>query len=746
MAEALEGPSPDGVEPRVHHSDMDVSNGKAGTFDPHVDVVAGTLAAPTAATGVGRFDEESPIPPIGLHTSRMKTLRKSHGELRQVHSVSHQTQVGSTKQWLGGHWARNIGKIFFAAALTFKHIAGFAEIHGHNVQSQAQAEEPVHSIFTEAFEHTFDNGDPSACLGGSGRSRRTTSTPSTNSRCRGSSNGVRGDRQPGRFLRLASDSMSEGHKKHLLGKIKKSRPATHRRSRKWVDILETFAGNALISKTAARYGANLSTVEGQAQCSRIRNALRPLCLIQGIHCTPWLIMQENMNYIDRPEVLEQIRQEERPTLAQAIKWCCDQHDDGNYYLIENPKPSRFWSKDDVVNMLEYTHGMIVTCHSGAYGATNSKGEMIKKTFQFASNDPIILEYLTKKLNPEQLAQCVPLEGKEVTLSQHYPPGLVQAILQGVKKVARLKNPCRFQVQHVFVNFSMPMDDQEKWNNIMDLASRFKAPVEVGIFWYGYPNEIDEDQGIPAEEAMLRDEVPMDQHGNLQLQPRSSHDPKTGETFHDEITFPGASGIDRSIKLSVSRMHKNLGHLPGPEMLKLLAMNGITSDQVIKCIKAMTCAACSRARPPLRPNPAAAPHHVGQFADNLQANIFYLRDITCRNHPVLGVICEATHLHGAMRLTSRSPAEVFEALRLCWLQNFGYPLKLAVDDDGAFKAEFDEKMNAGGTYLDVIPGEAHYKLGVIERHNGTLRMLLERIVDSTPCASETQPHGHPAVPI
>ena len=426
---------------------------------------------------------------------------------------------------------------------------------------------------------------------------------------------------------------------------------------------------------------------------------------------------------------------------------------------------------------------------------------------------MLLEFLTKKLSAEQLALCVPLEGKEVTLSQHYPMGLVQAILKGIKKVAQLRNPCRFQPKQVLASFSTPVDDQQSWRNVMELASqhmdfltsrdaiiqpheplyaqvqamlpwqltrvqvarrplvnrhplhfpythrgaalryvdnpevdvitedltelrfprsRFKAPVELGIFWYGYPNEIDEEQGIPAEEAMMRDGVPVDEAGNFQ--PSQASQPiQNSEIYHDEITFPNSTGIDRSIKVSVSRMHKNLGHLPGPEMLKLLALNGITSDQVIKCIKNMQCAACARSRAPLRPNPAAAPPQcIGQFADNLQADIFYLRDLTSKNHPVLGVICEATHLHAATRLTSRNPSEVFDALRLCWLQNFGFPLRLAVDDDGAFKAEFDEKMSAGGTYLDVIPGEAHYKLGVIERHNGTLRMLLERIVDSMPC--------------
>lgn len=81
------------------------------------------------------------------------------------------------------------------------------------------------------------------------------------------------------------------------------------------------------------------------------------------------------------------------------------------YLIENPERSRIWSEESVLEMLEYTNGQIVKCHSGAYGGKNSKGEPIKKTFQFASNNPMLLGFLTKKLSAEQLALCVPLEGK-----------------------------------------------------------------------------------------------------------------------------------------------------------------------------------------------------------------------------------------------------------------------------------------------------------------------------------------------
>ena len=854
MAAPMEGTPFGSAQLGAHDPSMDVSNGQSGIGEPRMVDTEGAMGDATRTRGTGFTDEERSVPPIGMHPSGMEEVRQSQGQFRQVHPVSHQTQMGSSKSMLGGHWARTIGKLFFAAALTFKHFAGILDVEvpeSNNLQSQSQtqSQEPWPSIFSESFERAYSAGDSSTCSGqpqpAHGREHPSDppgslSTTFEHGR-RGPrvGDGVAGDRQSGRSVRLGrGPGLNDGHRKYLIGKIRKARHALqveadtyealankHRYSRNKVDILETFAGNALVSKNASKYGltaampldyntgTDLSTVEGQHWCFKIRKALHPLVLLQGLHCTPWLVMQENMNYNDRPEVLERIRDEERPTVVKSMEWCRQQHDDGNYYLIENPERSRIWSEESVLEMLEYTNGQIVKCHSGAYGGKNSKGEPIKKTFQFASNNPMLLEFLTKKLSAEQLALCVPLEGKEVTLSQHYPMGLVQAILKGIKKVAQLRNPCRFQPKQVLASFSMPVDDQQSWRNVMELASqhmdfltsrdaiiqpheplyaqvqamlpwqltrvqvarrplvnrhplhfpythrgaalryvdnpevdvitedltelrfprsRFKAPVELGIFWYGYPNEIDEEQGIPAEEAMMRDGVPVDEAGNFQ--PSQASQPiQNSEIYHDEITFPNSTGIDRSIKVSVSRMHKNLGHLPGPEMLKLLALNGITSDQVIKCIKNMQCAACARSRAPLRPNPAAAPPQcIGQFADNLQADIFYLRDLTSKNHPVLGVICEATHLHAATRLTSRNPSEVFDALRLCWLQNFGFPLRLAVDDDGAFKAEFDEKMSAGGTYLDVIPGEAHYKLGVIERHNGTLRMLLERIVDSMPC--------------
>lgn len=78
-----------------------------------------------------------------------------------------------------------------------------------------------------------------------------------------------------------------------------------------------------------------------------------------------------------------------------------------------------------------TGGVIVKRDSGAYGATDSVGNPSNKGFKFASNNPKLLQFLTESLSAEERLRCVPLEGKEVALSQRYPYDLVTAILKGV---------------------------------------------------------------------------------------------------------------------------------------------------------------------------------------------------------------------------------------------------------------------------------------------------------------------------
>lgn len=106
---------------------------------------------------------------------------------------------------------------------------------------------------------------------------------------------------------------------------------------------------------------------------------------------------------------------------------------GIYFLIENPLTSRLWLESSVQELMKLPGVYEVTCHAGAYGAVNSRGEMIRKGHRWLTNSEWLANQLQTKLTPEQQKQCVPLQGKETTLSQVYCPGSVKAILLGVRQ-------------------------------------------------------------------------------------------------------------------------------------------------------------------------------------------------------------------------------------------------------------------------------------------------------------------------
>ena len=303
--------------------------------------------------------------------------------------------------------------------------------------------------------------------------------------------GRNGGTQQPVLMNTIGTGMKPGQQKELLGRIRKARHAAetectmyealatkHKTNRSRSDRLEVFAGRGLISQQATRHdliactpmdystGFDLATEHHQAAVRRTIRQLLPLFLIAELHCTPWILMQDNTNYKDRPEELAERRALERPVVEEAMQWCRMQRQAGRYYLIENPQTSRLWDEESVQSMLQDTGGQTVTCQSGAYGAMNSKGNPIRKTFRFASNNKDILTFLQDKLSAEELKLRVPLEGKETTLSQEYPQRLITSILKGVRYVVRQRNPTRFNTSRRFIQ---PVLDQKPWQDVIAQA-------------------------------------------------------------------------------------------------------------------------------------------------------------------------------------------------------------------------------------------------------------------------------------
>ncbi|CAJ1342740.1 unnamed protein product, partial [Effrenium voratum] len=234
------------------------------------------------------------------------------------------------------------------------------------------------------------------------------------------------------------------------------------------DIMEAFAGSAKISKMSSAYGlkavtpldfntgVDLSTKHGQDICNSLMDRYHPLFFFAEIDCRPWVLLQDNVNFLHRPHELQSWRDSVRRMVARTASWCLKQHNAGRYFLIENPDNSRLWAEPTIDELRQLTNAFEVKCHHGAYGATNSKGQLIRKTFRFLTNNQHMANALMRKLSPEALQQCVPLEGKEVTLSQEYSDGLVKEMLKAVRRTAQELQPARFaprRAHQVLANFA-----------------------------------------------------------------------------------------------------------------------------------------------------------------------------------------------------------------------------------------------------------------------------------------------------
>ena len=170
--------------------------------------------------------------------------------------------------------------------------------------------------------------------------------------------------------------------------------------------------------------------------------------------------------------------------------------------------------------------------------------------------------------------------------------------------------------------------------------RFVRPVQLGIFTYGVMREV---QGPPQ----LRDEESQPSTVPLRDLPT-------------DVTFPGLpEGIPVDTRRMVARLHLNLGHPSSAELTRMIAHYGGAPGHVLSCIQHLHCATCHRLKDVQKARPAATPSFtVGQFADEVQGDLFYVRLLNGENIGVLGLLDRATGFHQAITCNTRDSQMAF----------------------------------------------------------------------------------------
>ena len=117
-----------------------------------------------------------------------------------------------------------------------------------------------------------------------------------------------------------------------------------------------------------------------------------------------------------------------------------------------------------------------------------------------------------------------------------------------------------------------------------------------------------------------------------------------------------------------------------------------------------------------------------FNDEIAVDIFYLYDHGKIKRSILSVMDLASGYHVCRKIQSKLSKDLAESVRQLW-EWAGMPKRLVCDQERGFQKDFVDEMENRGIQVKYIAGQAHWQLGQLERQQGWMRTVWEKVVES-----------------
>ena len=176
--------------------------------------------------------------------------------------------------------------------------------------------------------------------------------------------------------------------------------------------------------------------------------------------------------------------------------------------------------------------------------------------------------------------------------------------------------------------------------------------------------------------------------------------------------------DERIRKQLYLLHCATGHSTVRHMVQALKRRG-ADPRTLELAEAFTCPVCQeRKRPP--PRNLASLEPLPPKLYTIEADIGnWVHPVSEESVNFMLIIDEGSRFRTARVLTTGAKQApnaqaCLHYLQEGWVQYFGHPRCLRLDPAGAFRsAAVEEWCDKHSIYLDVIPGEAHWKVGAVE---------------------------------
>ncbi len=214
-----------------------------------------------------------------------------------------------------------------------------------------------------------------------------------------------------------------------------------------------------------------------------------------------------------------------------------------------------------------------------------------------------------------------------------------------------------------------------------------------------------------------------------------------EVMDHQVTYdnhlpPEARKCPIPVRRMIHNAHRNLGHPSNAALVRLMSTAKCHID-AINYARHMTCPTCVRRKPPDRMPRVSMPYRPTRFNAVVGLDLKWVYDKAGTTYYLLNILDLATTFNVCVPLLDKKPETVANAFKTHWYQWANVPEKVVADKGRENYGELLESMANLGIQYKLIPTEAPWQLGMVERHGGVLGDIIKATVNETSAVGHHQ---------
>ena len=472
-------------------------------------------------------------------------------------------------------------------------------------------------------------------------------------------------------------------------------------------------------------GCDLEDPKGVELIKRMIRQHRPVHVWISCNCGPFCPLQHlNRRTQAQSEQLDRKQAQARVQYKGAQEAARFAHRLGSQIHWELSERSEAWKLPEVEAFVTEMGMKKVTCHGCTVGLRTSDGKKaLCKGWTVATCNEALLQHLNLKCQRNHAhGEC---RGRNAVQSSRY-----------TKVFARKVIDC--------------LQEQEVWSRIVQEVQRPHQETS-GENSHDEPcrttscrNCHDKPRReIPSCQVSFMEEQNIQQsHSQQAFANEEAGDEESPEAAADGPEDPEQRKRRQEILRKIQHLHRVTGHGDIPSLIKALQARGVP-EEVIEVARRFSCPTCQERK---RPGPRRQAHleTLPRKWERLQVDLAdWEHPVSKRKMRIAVFIDEGSRFRAAKVFPGPyRRAGNWEDLRRAyeeiWLPAHGVPASIRVDSAGAWVSEkADTYFSERGVYLETIPAEAHWQIGIVERAIQSMKAVLDSLAQEFPEMSEEE---------